>query len=417
MKRLTLKQNVMQGIHDMFYIWKQEFRTTFRDQGVLIFFILVPLIYPLIYAFIYTNETIREVPTVVVDESRSSLSREYLRRVDATPEVSIVSHCADMAEAKLALKDRVAYGIIYVPASFSEDIAEGKQTQVSVLVDMSGLLYYKSLVLANTEASLDMNADIKLQRAGNTTERQDEVTAYPIKYQDVALYNPTNGFAAFLIPAVLMLVIQQTLLLGIGLSAGTAREHNRFRDLVPIDRHYHGTLRIVLGKGLSYLMVYAVVAVYVLCVVPWMFRLNRIALPGELVLFTLPYLAACIFFAMTASAAIRNRETCMLLFVFTSVPLLFLSGISWPESAMPPFWRYFSHLFPSTFGIQGYVRINSMGATLNEVSAEYRALWLQAGIYFITTCLVYRWQIIRSRKHVIEAYRAQKAKLKGSPKS
>ncbi len=417
MKRLTLKQNVMQGIHDMFYIWKQEFRTTFRDQGVLIFFILVPLIYPLIYAFIYTNETIREVPTVVVDESRSSLSREYLRRVDATPEVSIVSHCADMAEAKLALKDRVAYGIIYVPASFSEDIAEGKQTQVSVLVDMSGLLYYKSLVLVNTEASLDMNADIKLQRAGNTTERQDEVTAYPIKYQDVALYNPTNGFAAFLIPAVLMLVIQQTLLLGIGLSAGTAREHNRFRDLVPIDRHYHGTLRIVLGKGLSYLMVYAVVAVYVLCVVPWMFRLNRIALPGELVLFTLPYLAACIFFAMTASAAIRNRETCMLLFVFTSVPLLFLSGISWPESAMPPFWRYFSHLFPSTFGIQGYVRINSMGATLNEVSAEYRALWLQAGIYFITTCLVYRWQIIRSRKHVIEAYRAQKAKLKGSPKS
>ena len=91
MKRLTLKQNIMEGIHDMFYIWKQEFRTTFRDQGVLIFFILVPLAYPLIYAFIYTNETIRDVPAVVVDESRSSLSREYLRRVDATPEVSIVS--------------------------------------------------------------------------------------------------------------------------------------------------------------------------------------------------------------------------------------------------------------------------------------------------------------------------------------
>ena len=179
---------------------------------------------------------------------------------------------------------------------------------------------------------------------------------------------------------------------------------------MPIDRHYHGTLRIVLGKGLSYLMVYAVVSVYLLCVVPWMFSLNRIARPGELTLFILPYLAACIFFSMTASAAIRNRETCMLLFVFTSVPLLFLSGISWPESAMPDFWRYFAHLFPSTFGIQGYVRINSMGATLNEVGTEYRALWLQAGIYFITTCLVYRWQIIQSRKHVIEAYRKMKKK-------
>lgn len=398
MKQMTFKQKVVQGIHDLFYIWKQEFRTTFRDQGVLIFFVLVPLVYPLIYSFIYTNETIREVPTVVVDNSRSSLSREYLRKVDASPETSIVAHCADMEEAKLMLKDRKAYGIIYIPAHFSDDIARGKQTQVSIFCDMSGLLYYKALLTANTNVSLAMNADIKMKRAGNTTARQDEITAYPIEYEDVAIFNPTNGFAAFLIPAVLILIIQQTLLLGIGLSAGTAREQNRFKDLVPINRHYNGTLRIVMGKGLSYFMVYSLVAVYILCVVPRLFSLNQIAIPGVLTLFALPYLAACIFFAMTASIAIRNRETCMLLFVFTSVPLLFLSGISWPGAAMPEFWRYFSYIFPSTFGINGYVRINSMGATLNEVSFEYQALWIQTGIYFLTTCLVYRWQIIQSRK-------------------
>ena len=398
MKQLTFKQKVVQGIHDLFYIWKQELRNLFRDQGVLIFFVLVPLVYPLIYSFIYTNETIREVPTVVVDNSRSSLSREYLRKVDASPETSIVAHCADMEEAKLMLKDRKAYGIIYIPAHFSDDIARGKQTQVSIFCDMSGLLYYKALLTANTNVSLAMNADIKMKRAGNTTARQDEITAYPIEYEDVAIFNPTNGFAAFLIPAVLILIIQQTLLLGIGLSAGTAREQNRFKDLVPINRHYNGTLRIVMGKGLSYFMVYSLVAVYILCVVPRLFSLNQIAIPGVLTLFALPYLAACIFFAMTVSIAIRNRETCMLLFVFTSVPLLFLSGISWPGAAMPEFWRYFSYIFPSTFGINGYVRINSMGATLNEVSFEYQALWIQTGIYFLTTCLVYRWQIIQSRK-------------------
>ena len=120
------------------------------------------------------------------------------------------------------------------------------------------------------------------------------------------------------------------------------------------------------------------------------FQPQQIAIPSVLALFALPYLTACIFFAMTASIAIRNRETCMLLFVFTSVPLLFLSGISWPGAAMPEFWRYFSYIFPSTFGINGYVRINSMGATLNEVAFEYQALWIQTGIYFLTTCLVYQ---------------------------
>lgn len=107
------------------------------------------------------------------------------------------------------LKDRLAYGIIYIPAEFSEDIARGKQTQVSLYCDMSGLLYYKSLLNTNTSVSLDMNADIKMQRAGNTTNRQDEITAYPIKYEDVTLFNPANGFAAFLIPAVLILIISK----------------------------------------------------------------------------------------------------------------------------------------------------------------------------------------------------------------
>lgn len=410
MKDIKLKDKIAQGINDLFYIWKREFRTTFRDQGVLIFFVLVPLVYPLIYGFIYTNEVVREVPAVVVDVSHSSLSREYLRKVDATPDINIVAYCSDMEEAKQMLKDRAAYGIIYIPSDFSNNIARGKQTQVSIYCDMSGLLYYKSMLLANTAVSLEMNKEIKIERAGNTTNRQDEISAYPIEYEDVAMFNPANGFAAFLIPAVLILLIQQTLLLGIGLSAGTARENNRFKDLVPINRHYNGTLRIVLGKGLSYFMVYALVSVYVLGVVPRIFSLNQIGQPATLALFMLPYLAACIFFAMTASIAIRNRETCMLLFVFTSVPLLFISGISWPGASIPPFWKYFSYIFPSTFGINGFVRINNMGATLSEISFEYRALWLQAGFYFLTTCFVYRWQILMSRKHGIEKYKEMKEK-------
>ena len=197
-----------------------------------------------------------------------------------------------------------------------------------------------------------------------------------------------------------MLIIQQTLLLGIGLSAGTARETNRFRDLVPLSRHYHGTLRIVLGKSLTYFMIYVIMSVYMLCLVPKMFSLVQIAQAGTLFAFVLPYILACIFFAMTCSIFIHHREACMMIYVFTSVPLLFISGISWPGSAIPEFWKVVSWIFPSTFGINGFVRINNMGATLPDVATEYHALWLQAGIYFLTTCIVYRRQIALSRTHV-----------------
>ncbi len=382
------RQRLAQGIRDLFRAWEQQIRTTFSDRGVLIFFMLVPLAYPLIYSFIYTNETIREVPAAVVDDSRSALSREYLRKVDATPDVRIAARCADIEEARRRMREHKAYGIIRIPADFADKLTRGEQTHVGLYCDMSGLLYYKALLTANTNVSLAMNADIRTERAGNTTRRQDEITAAPIAYEDVALYNPANGFAAFLIPAVLMLIIQQTLLLGIGLSAGTARE--RGLSPTPARRHQSGTPYTVAGTGLGCFTVYLPVSAYILCVVPRLFSLNCLARADALTLLVVPYLVACIFFAMTASAAVRNRETCMLLFVFTSVPLLFLSGISWPAAAVPPFWKYVSYLFPSTFGINGFVRINSMGTTPDVASFECRVLWVQAAFYFITACLVSR---------------------------
>jgi ABC-2 type transport system permease protein len=128
---------------------------------------------------------------------------------------------------------------------------------------------------------------------GNTTtDREEEISTYPIDYTNVALFNPQSGYACFLIPAVLMLILQQTLVFGIGMSAGTAVETNRFRNLVPINRHYNGTIRIVFGKALCYLMIYMVAAAWVLLVVPHVFSLNQLAHPVSLSLFILAYLLA-----------------------------------------------------------------------------------------------------------------------------
>lgn len=405
MKKESLKQTIHQGFSGLFHICTQELKAVFKDEGVLIFFLLVPLAYPLVYAFIYTNEVVREVPAAVIDNSNSAISREFVRTIDASADVHIQSHCTDMEEAKNLLKETKIYGIIYIPENFSKDLAEGKQTTVSVYCDMSGMLYYKALVLASTNASLALNKQIQIKRLNNTTERQDEISTAPIEYEDISLFNPQDGFASFLIPAVLILIIQQTLLLGVGLSAGTARENNRFKDLVPISRQYQGTLRIVLGKSSAYFLIYTLIAAYILCLVPKLFSLVQIAQPETLLAFTIPYILSCIFFAMTCSIFIHHRESCLMIYVFTSVPLLFISGISWPGAAVPSFWKVFSWLFPSTFGINGFVRINNMGATLSEVLVEYRALWMQTVIYFITTCLVYRHQIILSRKHALERLR------------
>ena len=67
MKKSSLLYKIINGIWDMCYIWKTEMRNVFRDEGVLIFCILVPLGYPLLYSWIYNNEVVREVDTAIVD--------------------------------------------------------------------------------------------------------------------------------------------------------------------------------------------------------------------------------------------------------------------------------------------------------------------------------------------------------------
>lgn len=403
-----LQHMIKEGIQDTFYIWKEELKTVFKDEGVMIFFFLVPFVYPLLYAFIYDNEVVCEAKMVVVDQSRTSLSREFIRKVDATPDVDVVRVCSDMEAARKMLDEKKAYGILLFPGDFSRNLHQGEQTTVSLYCDMSALLFYKAFLLSATEVSLDMGKELQARNHPASTDELQQITVNPIPYESVALFNSQNGFASFLVPAILILVIQQTLILGIGMLGGTAREKNRFHSLVPVSRHFNGTLRIVFGKSLTYVILYTVVCLWALAIVPRLFSLPQVGEPWAIFLFILPYLFACVFFSITLSGFMMTRESPMLVFVFTSVILLFISGVSWPKESIPEFWRIVGYLFPSTPGIQGFIRMNTSGATLSEVANEYHTLWIQAGAYFLTSCLVYRYQIIRSRKLIIKQYRCLK---------
>lgn len=400
--RESLIGRIQEGFHDMLYIWASEMKQVFKDEGVLIFFILVPLLYPLLYSWAYNNEVVEDAPVVAVDHSHSSLSRDFLRRCDATQGIKIVAYAADMEEAKEVMRQQGARGIIYIPSEFSDKLNRMEQASISIYTDMSGILYYKQILLTATNISLDMGTDLQIMKLGNYTEREDEVSTAPLQYVDVPMFNPAGGYGSFLLPAVLILILQQTLILGIGLSAGTARENSLHEELIPISRHYNGIFRIVFGKSMCYFMIYAVMAAYLTLAIPHLFHFPQLLHLKDLIGIMIPYLLACIFFGMTLSAMVRYRENVILLIVFTSLPLLFLSGISWPGSAIHGAWKGISYLFPSTFGINAFVKMNNMGALLNDVHFEYRALWLQTGIYFFMACAVYRHQIILSHKHYLE---------------
>lgn len=378
-------------------VWYAEMHQVLHNFGLIIFSILVPLAYPLLYTFVYTNETVREVPVAIVDECHSNMSREFARKVDACSEVEVLYHC-DAAQAQELMRREKIYAYLLIPSSFDKDIAKGRQTYIGLYSDMRCMLYYKAALLSATNVSLEMNADIKTNNyLRPTTDRQAEIMKAPVTNSYVPLYNPQSGVASFLIPAVLMLIIQQLLFLSIGTSMGITREKNGGTGIPSDNPYFRNPLCIVIGKALFYVPLFMLIALYMYAGVTDWFSLLSLGDYATFLAFIFPYVLACTLMGISMSAFLYRSEDPMLLYIFMSVPLLFLSGMSWPVAAEPMFWRYVSWLFPSSFGTHAYARIMGTGATLHEVAFEWKGLWIQCAVYGVTAIMVY-WHELRRKE-------------------
>lgn len=374
-------------------VWLHEMRDMFKDEGALLFVILLPLAYPLLYSWIYNNEVVREVPVAVVDNSHSQTSREFVRHVDASPDVRVAAWSNNLEEASRLVARQEVYGIILLPEDFDRQLGRMQQAHVSIYCNMGLMLTYKAIFQTCSAVAADMNSHIQIALSGNPTTREDQLTTHPMQVSDVPIFNNTGGYGNFILPGVLVLIIQQVMLLGIGIAYGTSYEKRRFSRLTPMYERRFGLARIMIGRTMGFFVLFLLIAAWVLLAVPRMFHFVQMLHFSDFLLFVVPYLLACVFFATTFSFFIRQRENVMLLVVFTSVPFLFMSGVSWPKSNIPEVWQWFSWLFPSTFGIQGFIKMNTMGGVFGDIIPEIKGLWIQTVIYGVFATLVTRWQV------------------------
>ena len=360
-----------------------ELQRIFRDPGVVVIFIVATLAYPLIYKALYWNEQINDVPVAVVDLSNSPESRAFLHRWNASPDIRLTHSCTSMAEAEQLLRNQKVHGIIYFPHDFERQLADplGK-AHISLYCDMSSFLYMKAIYLSCNQVMLESMRNIQIDRYEQMG--MDKEFAWALvqdaPYSETALFTPTGGYGSFLIPAVLMLILHQTLLFGICMLGGTAREEN--------DENY--SFASLIGRAGACFLIYFGLAAILLGFFPRLFGIPHIGAIDDILLLIVPYLLAIIFFSLCVSVFIRNRESGLVLLISTSLIFLFMAGISWPKEMIPAAWRYLSYFIPYTWGAHAFIHINSMGASLlhtngfaASAATEWIALWILAAFYFI----------------------------------
>ncbi len=389
-KRETILSYILKEIRRIIYVMVDEYRFVFRDSGLVAIFLLATIAYPILYSSIYKNETVYDMPITVIDKSNSVQSRKLIAQINATPHLEVVEKCNNLEQAKESFYRRNVHGAIFIPEDFSTKINRNEQAHISIYSDMSSFLYYRAMLLGTNLTILNTNKEIKIKKlnAMGRVGQVAETSIKPYQYKGTIFYNNSMGFASFLLPVLLILIIHQTLFFGITMGAGIVRTDRN----VLKSEHPKKFYSMLLGKALCYFSLYIVIVPYVLLFIPHIFKLPHLGDPMDVMRLMIPFLFAVIFFSIAMAVFIKTREAGMIVLLSSTVILLFLSGVSWPQSNITGFWKVFSMLFPSTLGVQGYLKINSMGANIQQVAFETTGLWIQAIVYFIIATISYRFQ-------------------------
>ena len=374
----------------LFCVWRREFYVVIHDEGVMLFFVALPLFYPIVYTLIYNPEIVDEVPFCVVDDSRSAKSRELVLMADATQSMKLVGYASDMEEARRWLNEKACYGIMYIPSNYGVKIAQGSQAVVPFYYDMSLLMRYRTFVSALTDIQMAVADEHRAEMLNTMGDLSTGLNVATIDSQAFILGDVSQGFASFVIPGILILIMQQSIILGIAMLGGTSRDRRRLNDGIDPLAIDAPAVATILGKALCYVLIYVPLAVYMFHYVPLIFDLPHVGDMVDYLLFIVPLLLSSIFMGFVLQAFVSEREASMLVVVFTSLIFLFLSGLTWPRYAMDFPWQQLGDLIPATWGIEGFVHINSNGATLSDVATPYIMLWRLTAIYFLLACLLWK---------------------------
>ena len=380
------------------FIIRREFLAVSTRPAVLLVLMGGIFLYGLLYNYMYAPNKVTDMPVAVVDCSHSQLSRNYIRWLEATPQMEVYGLAGDFLEAREWMKEARVQGIVYLPRDFEQRVYRGEEAVFPQYATTAAFLYFEALQGASSRVMLALSEECRkgvlpllplLPLQGQVAV----MIARPVRVEGTALYNFTEGYGSYLIPAVMMVILFQTLLMVIGMLTGEECFSGSIRLYTPFGSGWKAAGRVVLGKMLVYGSLYAVFSLFLLGLLPHFFSIPHIGNGGDIALMIVPFLMSTSFLGLTASRYFTDAEAPLLLIAFFSVGLIFLSGISYPLELMPWYWRAMHYLLPAAPGTLAFVKLNSMGASLADIRPEFTALWVQTLVYFLTSVWVYRQKL------------------------
>lgn len=372
-----------------------EWKLFVTDPAAVLLLVVAGLLYAFYYPTPYINQTVSKVPVAVVDFDHSGKSRELIQMASAAQQIEVKAVYGEMTEAENAMAREEIFGFMVIPEDMEKNLRRGEQVSLNIFTHGAYVMLHGAIGTAFSTCALTLGAtqkvrQIALEKKVPSTKAMAMRDPFPISIQ--TMFNNTGSYSNYVVPCVLVLILQQSLIIGICILGG-ARGHRRFRKKFRDSEVENESMPYrYFGRSLAYFLHYCCFILFYHCVIYNLFNFPR---RGELLpmaVFAVVFLFAVINFGMVVSQVFLRRESSMQLFLYLSIPILFLANFSWPSYLMPTAMQSLSYILPSTFAVPAWLTIEQMGGDIYDVAPKLYALAIQAVVYLILGLLLTRFR-------------------------
>lgn len=342
-------------------MFRKEFIQMRRDRLTLGIMTGIPVFQLLLFGFAIQTD-VRNIPTVILDQSRTPASREIIAAFQNTGNFRIVAHVDGRDQLDRAIDQGTAQAGIVVPEDYPRARARGFTASVQVVVDASDPLQSQSAIAAAAGVAQAENLKVLAAAARRP--------ALPVEARIRPRYNPGLRSAVYIVPGLVGVILTITLVLVTAMAIVRERERGTLEQLIvtPITK-----TELMLGKIAPYVGVGLIQMTTVLVVGRFVFD---VPLTGNIALLygmALIFVVASLAFGLFVSTLVRTQQQAMQVSFFFVLPNILLSGFMFPRQAMPEVFQWVGALLPLTHFLKVL-----RGILLKGVGLE--ALWGEASI-------------------------------------
>ncbi|HOJ37755.1 MAG TPA: ABC transporter permease [Ignavibacteriales bacterium] len=365
--------------------FKREVDRIVKDINIMTIIFLAPIGYAILYGGFYWNKTEYKVDIVVIDQDNSITSKQLLKLLNSHQNVNIKYQTTNYQEAKDKLMDLEVHGLVIIEKGFEEKLKKFQQAKIKLSLNTTRFLVSNDINKAVNEVVLHLTDEQRMRfykNIGYTNEQAEELIE-PIYAELRSLHNINETYGDFLLPGIFILILQQTLLIGLSESIAKEREENTLNEW--FETSNNSVWVTIWGKAFFYFFNYLAYGLFYFGIVFYIFKIPINGSYIALFIISILYLLANIYFAFIISSLFKRKLVAIQFIAFTTYPIFLISGYSWPKFAMPEILQWISNLLPSTPYLNAVLRISLYGANFNDVLIEIFHIFLLFFIFMLLT--------------------------------